>query len=894
MKRRCIVVGVLLMTCVSLADSYHWVGGNTDVGGGWNTAANWVNDSTHAAEVPTANSRVYITNSIVANDADVALLSSLKKIRVDTWNTNTKTGTVFTLDVSSDVTLACAINGFGRLVKKGGGTVTLTAADTSEALVHPYSSYGIYYMYYGGIYVDEGTLVLSQNGSILYDYGIVHIAKDATVVLNANETTCFEALYGTGTVRQDGATVRALKIGWVGYSNNPDAEFSGLLTGAMTLAVWGNQIISSEENDFTGNAQATYGRGTAPYARLGATKLGMLGSVSSLGKKNDFVFLSYGGHFTYLGRGETSDRTFVVAARAATDLLPQYFDTGTNGGLRLTGYMDLRSYGSEYNMRSFVFTGSNTVASTMAGPLKLTITDGNNVRYDFYVRKEGPGEWVFEKNDGTTFGGVFDVREGTLSFDSLANTGTLCALGYSTNLSKEFSGKWNDSYGSRYAFRVGTTNLTDAAPAVFAFVGSNSCSAVDRPLLLTGDAHFRANGRDGAAIDFSDVSASAGAAVKTLVLDGTNTAGNTMREVADGDGRVSVVKDGPGSWTLRGDQTFSGTLSVKAGELAVRDRVPYSWYRFTVRENASKGGVCSVGRLAFYDSDGTLLTGQMSFKRGSQYDGNYYYAVDPATLSPGECCYAPFSSTPEEDNYYSTNSESPDVLFKGGGSQGSRVYYRTGTTGQSFSANYSGARLVLRLPAGSPEATRYDVSTLIHDGWLTWRITAWTVEGSTDGVNWIELDKVDNKTDVSEDGVWYSDGVTAVSGNNRPDAGYVIDLPAEADQLAHVEAISVATNACLTIGAESKASAIGKIVIDGTAGAGKIRGGTFAANIVVDVTGTMPLRGGTFPVDFAEVGNIDGIQPVFTLNGEPSSKYSFRLTASELTILPPGLIMVVR
>ena len=901
MKTRLPLAGTMLaaglMSFAASAGYYHWVGGDASVGGKWNTAANWVNDSTQAAEVPSPGSTVVISNSVVAGDDDAALFCSLKKIRVgDTYAQNKA---ALTLDVSTNVTLGCAISGYGRFSKKGGGTATFAAADTADAFVTYYSMYGVYYLT-GGIYVDEGEVVLSQTSAFVYDYGGVHVAQGASVVLCANNTTCIESLYGLGDVRQDGATERSLQFGWNRIQRSP-AVFGGKLTGKLSVLNYANQIFTGEENDFTGSVTTTYGAGMSEYGRLGAAKLGMLGSPSSLGKKNGIVFMSYGGHFAHVGTSETSDRPFVTCARNNTGLMPQYFDAGTNGGLRLTGRIELLPYGSGnsgYNMRSFVFTGSNSVASTMAGPLKLGMEDGNGVRYDFYIRKEGPGEWRFENNPETTFRGVFDVREGTLSFDSLADAGNVCALGYSTRLSKEFTGKWDESqHQSRYAFRVGTTNLANAVPAVFAFVGSNSCSSADRPLLLTGDAHFRADGTDGASVDFADVSADAGA-VKTLTLDGTNTAENVMRKIADGDGRVSVVKAGPGRWALRDDQTFSGTLAVKAGELAVRDREPYSWYRLTIRENPNDKSVCSVGRIAFYDADGKLLTKNMSFVRGEQYESvaNYYHAVDPAGLLPGECCYAPFSSTPSLDNYFSTSAESPAVIFNGGGAGGGRVYYKIDTTLQGFNSNYPGARLVFRLPAGSPEAVRYDISTLIaNSDWSGWRISAWTVEGSSDGANWVELDKVDGKTDVTQSEIWYSDGETAASGDDRsPGDGFELDLPESADQLAHVESVSVAPGARLTIGAECEALEIGKIVVDGAVGAGKICGGAFATALQVDVVGDIPVRGGTFPVDFGEVGNVENLQPVFTVNGQTSEKYSFRLTASELTILPSGMLLIVK
>jgi hypothetical protein len=340
---------------------------------------------------------------------------------------------------------------------------------------------------------------------------------------------------------------------------------------------------------------------------------------------------------------------------------------------------------------------------------------------------------------------------------------------------------------------------------------------------------------------------------------------------------------------------------VKAGELCVDSRKANSWYRLTIRKNAASGGVTALSRVAFYDAEGKLLTKGVKFVCGQQYPGsdNYYYAVDPTSLDFGQCCWAPFSDNPQTDNYYTKKgSEDPDILFNGGGS-GSRLYYRKGDTAYSFDGTYPGARLVFRLPQGSAEAVRYDLGSWIDlKSWLAWRTTAWTVEGSPDGVNWQVLDEVevtvDGEDDVKVSQVWYSDPKQTISLDDRSGGGFELDLPSPDVQLDNIESLAVWPGAKLTITGQSTLPPIKKIVIDAVGGAGRIAGGEFAEDLVVDIVGDVPRRGVTLPVDFAGVGNIDGVRPSFRFNSDVSKRYSCNLSADRLEVKPVGLILMVK
>ena len=88
---------------------------------------------------------------------------------------------------------------------------------------------------------------------------------------------------------------------------------------------------------------------------------------------------------------------------------------------------------------------------------------------------------------------------------------------------------------------------------------------MDRPFGLKGRGGFRANCGP---VRYADVFG-VGSNAKTLVLDGTNEVENMVCDIRDGEGAVSVEKNGSNTWVLGGDQTFTGGITVEGGTLIV-------------------------------------------------------------------------------------------------------------------------------------------------------------------------------------------------------------------------------------------------------------------------------------------------------------------------------------
>jgi len=884
-------VAALLAGCTALADTHIWVGGPSN-GGDLNTTSKW--DKGTCPE-PGDEARFQTAETVVANDDDVTLLASLGRIYLNCWAETYRQTLV--VDVSTNTAITARLHGTGRFVKRGAGALEFLGTNTTDA-VSSYSSYGVYNVGGDGIVVEKGTLVLAQHAGFGYYYGCLTVEEGASVVVSSNQTTTVGALNGAGTVMQLGAVEKTFQISKTEFADKPNhwkGSFSGKLTGKMALDVRGNQDLLGNDNDFTGPVKILYGRKTSDYGWARFASFGHPKSQpSSAGVSSAEILALFGAHVGYLGADETTDRNFYFDAQWSGSLQDEYFDAGPYGGLMINGTMGLASYGSQYKMRSFVLTGTNAAPCTIAGAFNMNMTKpADGVNYNFYIRKEGSGTWNFKKNANSTFKGVFDVREGTLGFDSIAETNMVCALGLATRLSDEFTGDWDDSHKSRYALRAGAQ--TTGTCAVLEFNGAESCRTTTRPLLLTGDAHFRANGTAGAAIDFADVSAAAaGTAEKTLVLDGTSTVANVMRDIADGDAVVSVVKDGPGVWTLNGNQRFRGDLTVKAGTLEVSANPLYSWFRFSAFGGYGSPYGGYIPEVALYDADGNRRNLDLNFNlpAGTKWRDTWYpSATSYLSLLPGEIALSqPGVSYYLYDLYPITN------LCDGTSS--------LAAFSRSFS-NSSTNSVVMRLTSGT-EVVSVDFvqssQNYLEAGYQT--PSAFRLEGSADGRAWTKLVET-NDLPLRSSAYWYFSptnqkvSVTGRSPRKLSDGeGLGFDAPAYEcySVLENVGYVSVSTGATLSVSG-TLSPTISKLRIDGAAGFGSISGFTFAKNMTVNVTGIPQLNGSALhlPADFSGVSTFDAVESwTFLSDGETTTKYTFRLTKTGLDIIPRGFVLLFR
>lgn len=262
MKRRihALATGFLMFAAVGAfgsvarADEHVWIGGSS-AGGGWNEASNWKDGSVPSAgDVVSFDFGAGAGGTVVVNDADAALFCSLARVHLNAWNPASEVSHVVVLDVSTNVTVGCALTGSGQFVKRGAGEAEL-ASTWQDGRYCEYSRYRVYDVEGGGLSVEEGTLVLPQSRGILYLWNRVplHIAKEATVIssVEGDGNTWLYQLTGEGTLKNRSETRRTVCIGRYGVAQPSMAVFAGKVTGPLKVIVYGQQSFIGGESDTT-------------------------------------------------------------------------------------------------------------------------------------------------------------------------------------------------------------------------------------------------------------------------------------------------------------------------------------------------------------------------------------------------------------------------------------------------------------------------------------------------------------------------------------------------------------------------------------------------------------------------------------------------------------------
>ena len=151
--------------------------------------------------------------------------------------TDATTGTTFDTNGKA-VTVNAVLNGSGKLVKSGAGTLTLNGANT----------------YTGETNISAGTLVAGSASAL--GTGTVSVAEDAELSLGTNAVS-IGTLSGAGTIGlATGTTSSTLTV-----NLSADGEFSGTLSGAVSLAKSGSKslTLSGDNSSLTGNVEINAG-----------------------------------------------------------------------------------------------------------------------------------------------------------------------------------------------------------------------------------------------------------------------------------------------------------------------------------------------------------------------------------------------------------------------------------------------------------------------------------------------------------------------------------------------------------------------------------------------------------------------------------------------------------
>jgi len=760
----------------------------------WADANSYTNASgASPAEVPGSADTVYLPEETFAVDSTSASFATLSTF----YRLVPKDATRLEITVPAGVTnsLGCAFNRggesgngrqIGELVKKGAGHLKLQSMGRVR---HTTSNYA--HDYCTQLTLAEGSLALPQDPDSVArsQYGIIVTSNETMLVADTNPSrtdTQWAQIdrFSIGGVLVNASVRPQLVIFTTGYDGGRNSEVTGAVCGNIRFWMVGSIDFIGTNSTFTGGATATGWDGSTAASGNGHINVYRFGSPdapSCVGSNN--ILLAYNhAAFRYLGtEPERTTRNILTYSDFA-------LDGGAYGALTFAGtFKNTADASAGHSGQHLVFLDGNHANPCVYSGGVQSASDNDNVygpEFSFYMIKRGTGTWLFSgpKNGGSQgWNGGLAVEEGSLQFDSLTEAGRDCSLGTATKLTYKHMGVWTTDCWVDYAIALGS--VAPASAAVLEYVGVSPASCTTRPLALSGTGgHLRASHGK---LLFSGITAREENGSPTLTLDGSGTK-NRVSEVSDGavGAKLSIAKDGAGTWSLGGNLTFSGDVTVRQGTLNVKTPgapTPtyrdYKRFRLTIAEIAdgktNELGICgqsntlTIRQIGLFDKDGVRQNFGLTIPTSS-YDagGN---TIRATTLQPGEACFGP--SMAGKTIGGSGRVPQLSICFDGS-------YSSSG--GSPFSAEFSPkpvlsdsstwAVIDMYLPESANPVTHFDVQGYYMP--LMYVPHRLKLEASVDGETWttvwsnLEAAAPHYAVTTKWNG-WMSDGV-AGSASNRP------------------------------------------------------------------------------------------------------------------------------
>ena len=481
-----------------------------------------------------------------------------------------------------DTTLSGVIDGGGALTKSGGGTLTLTGANS----------------YTGGTTVTDGTLRLGIGGS-LAAAGVLQV-DGGSFDLNGRTQT-LAGLSGTG-----GGV--ALGSGALTLDQDGDSSYAGALSGSGSLTKEGTGTLTlTGTSSYTGGTTVTDGTLRGDSASLQGDILNQSALIFDQGGDGDYGgILSGGGTLTKSGTG-TLTLAGANSYTGGTTITDGTLRLGAGGSLATGGALQIDGGSFDLNGRTQTLAGLSGTGGGVAlgsGALTLDQDGGSSYAGDLSgsgsLTKEGGGTLTLSGTNsytgGTTItdgtlrlgaggslatggalqidGGSFDLNGRTQTLAGLSGTGGGVALG-SGALTLDQDGD------SSYAGAVsGSGSLTKEGGGTLTLTGTNSYTggttisdgtlrlgtggtlATTGSLAINGGS-FDLNGHTQTLAGLSGAGGGLALSGGALTLD--QDGDSSYAGILSGSG--SLTKEGGGTLTLTGTNSYTGGTTVTDGTL---------------------------------------------------------------------------------------------------------------------------------------------------------------------------------------------------------------------------------------------------------------------------------------------------------------------------------------
>lgn len=410
-----------------------------------------------------------------------------------------------------------ASGGVVSVVKSGTGTATLGGGNG----------------YTGGTTLSAGTLALGNNSALgtgalaVTASSSISAVGSPTIANTISIASTFTATFniGTGLILTDSGSITG--------------------AGALTKSGAGRLTLSGTASDFTGAVTISQGE-------IYATTLGSTTTAGSLGKGNTLNFgaTTNGGTLRLVGTSnETTDKTLNLS--------------GTTGGATIT-------------VTGATYTFDQPLGITGVGNKTLTLSSsgaaiGQGIIFNGLIA-DGTGSAISFRANGSgsanfTLGNAANSFSGGVTVD-----GNIIAKTYALQVASIGNSGSNSCLGTNGTINLGST--TADSINILRYTGTGETS--DKVINLKGtegDAGIDQSGTG--LLKFSSDLTASGIGVKTFILQGSSAGtGEMAGKIIDSSdissaAPTSLSKDGSGTWTLSGVNTYTGGTNIVAGTLAL-------------------------------------------------------------------------------------------------------------------------------------------------------------------------------------------------------------------------------------------------------------------------------------------------------------------------------------
>jgi autotransporter-associated beta strand protein len=613
-----------LLSAASAQTTYSWDAGGANTS--WGTASNWVGDV-----VPTFNTNALLVFDTNVGTADTLFLGAQRQIRGITFGANLTGGADNVFDIQTRTTSGGAT--VANLLFNGGATnasITLDANTTLSRVRLGSGNVGaISFQTTTDLFHNSPGTVLQFDGSTT---GAGSLNKHGIGTVTFTRANSFNGLnlYGGSAVVWSSAAAlgtNSVKLGETGSSGNVSLFVGNTLTytNAITVSsgsgtrVIGNTDVTNQLSGFT----AITGNPT------------LSGGIDlSAGKDLTLAITNY---------GATTDRLTLSGAITGTGGL---IKTG-NGVLVFSNSGSTYSGGTVIEQGNIQTTATNSFSS--ASVLKFGATTNSR-----RLQLQGRDQTLGGVDDTAATGGILIVEAAA---DNVSNAPATLTLDVATGTNHTFSGYVRNAAGTAtnsaltlikngagLQVLAGATGLvnysggTTVNAGVLEFAGANSVANNSAITLGGGTVRFSGGGTRSSAINGTGNLEKTGA--NTLTLSGNNTfTGGTLISVGtlqfiDGgavagnitnnavllfnrsdsatvsnaiSGAGALIKEGAGTVTLAGSNSYRGNTTIAAGKLVIDGSNTNS--TVIVQSGGALGGSGAVGATTIR-SGGTIAPGE--------------------------------------------------------------------------------------------------------------------------------------------------------------------------------------------------------------------------------------------------------------------------------------------